>query len=252
MSEAEWHAWAALGVMAAGLVVVLVLRFISAPYGRHGRPGWGPTLSPRLGWVLMEAPALLVFVAVYLLGAHAWEPAPLLLLGTWTLHYGLRAFVYPLRIRGDGRRMPLPIALSGAGFNLVNAGLNARWVSELGDYAGWLRDPRLALGLAVFALGFGVNQWADAALLRLREGAAPGTYRVPRGGLFRYVSCPNYLGEILEWLGWAVATWSLAGLAFAVFTLSNLGPRALSHHRWYQERFPDYPPERRALLPFLL
>ena len=75
---------------------------------------------------------------------------------------------------------------------------------------------------------------------------------MPRGGLFRYVSCPNYLGEILEWLGWAVATWSLAGLAFAVFTLSNLGPRAFSHHRWYQERFPDYPPERRALLPFLL
>jgi hypothetical protein len=35
-------------------------------------------------------------------------------------------------------------------------------------------------------------------------------------------------------------------------TAANLVPRALSHHRWYQANFPDYPHERRALLPGLL
>ena len=40
-----------------------------------------------------------------------------------------------------------------------------------------------------------------------------------------------------------------AGLAFAVFTAANLGPRARSNHSWYQENFPDYPEGRRALIP---
>ena len=86
----------------------------------------------------------------------------------------------------------------------------------------------------------------DARLVELT------TQSKPFGGLYRWVSCPNYLGEILEWSGWALATWSWPGLAFAVFTFANLAPRALSTHRWYRETFADYPPERKALVPFVL
>ena len=52
---------------------------------------------------------------------------------------------------------------------------------------------------------------------------------------------PNYLGEIVEWTGWALATWSLAGLAFAVYTAANLAPRAVANHDWYLSTFDDYP-----------
>ena len=62
----------------------------------------------------------------------------------------------------------------------------------------------------------------------------------------------DYLGEILEWAGWALATWSLAGSDFAVFTLANLLPRALANHGWYQKEFADYTSSRRALIPYLL
>ena len=77
-------------------------------------------------------------------------------------------------------------------------------------------------------------------------------YSIPHGGFYRYVSCPNYLGEIVEWIGWAILTWSLAGLAFAVFTIANLLPRALAIHRWYRKEFSDYPATRKAVIPFLL
>jgi protein-S-isoprenylcysteine O-methyltransferase Ste14 len=70
--------------------------------------------------------------------------------------------------------------------------------------------------------------------------------------MYRFVSAPNYLGELIEWTGWAVLTWSAAGATFAFFTAANLVPRALTHHRWYRETFDDYPPERRAIVPFLL
>lgn len=51
------------------------------------------------------------------------------------------------------------------------------------------------------------------------------------GGLFTYVSGANYLGEIIEWIGYALATWSPPGLAFAFFSLCYLGQRASHHHR---------------------
>src|SRR3546814_18591698 len=77
-------------------------------------------------------------------------------------------------------------------------------------------------------------------------------YKIPRGGAFRYVSAANYFGEIVLWTGWAVMSWTAAGALFAIFTVSNLLPRALSHHRWYRENFADYPRERRALIPWQL
>ena len=112
----------------------------------------------------------------------------------------------------------------------------------------WLSDPRFLAGAALFVAGLATHAWADEALRRLRR-PGEGNYRVPQGGLFRWVSCPNYLGEIVQWSGWALLTWSPPGLAFAVWTAANLAPRARAHHRWYRDRFPDYPPGRRALLP---
>ena len=95
-----------------------------------------------------------------------------------------------------------------------------------------------------------MNRWADLNLRGLRRPGETG-YNIPYGGLFVWVSCPNYLGEIIEWFGWALATWSLSGLAFAAWTLANLAPRARSHHAWYHANFPEYPAERKALFPLI-
>ena len=76
----------------------------------------------------------------------------------------------------------------------------------------------------MFITGMMINVWADSVLLSLRRGDEG--YKIPRGGLYEYVSSPNYFGEIVEWLGWAVMTWSLAGLSFFLYTAANLGPRA--------------------------
>ena len=103
----------------------------------------------------------------------------------------------------------------------------------------------------MFAAGFATHVRADALLARLRAPGETG-YKIPRGFLFDAVSCPNYLGEIVEWIGWALAAWSLAGASFAFWTIANLLPRALTHHRWYRATFPDYPKARYALVPGLL
>ena len=88
-------------------------------------------------------------------------------------------------------------------------------------------------------------------LAALRKPGESG-YKIPRGWLYNYISCPNYFGEILIWTGWAIASWSLAGAVFVLWTVANLLPRALSNHRWYRETFEEYPAKRRALIPGLL
>jgi 3-oxo-5-alpha-steroid 4-dehydrogenase 1 len=240
-----------LGLMAAAAVIFVALLFVTAPYGRHARRGWGPAVSARLGWILMEGPASLGFAGVYLAGESRSALAPLALLGLWELHYLQRAFVFPFRMRIADRPMPLSIIALGATFNLLNAYLNARWISSLGHYpASWLLGPRFELGFVLFLAGYAANRHSDRVLAKLREGGRSG-YFIPQDGLFRFVSCPNYLGEIVEWAGFALASSSLPALAFALFTTANLAPRALAHHRWYRTRFPDYPPTRRALIPYV-
>lgn len=248
MTESELHHAVTLGVIASAVPTWLALRYVSAPYGRHVRGGFGPSLPARLGWVLMESPASLVWLAIFALGTHTLEPAPLVLCALWQLHYVNRAFLLPMRMKPDGKRMPVLIAGLAIAFNIVNAYVNARQVSELGHYGtAWLVSPPFLGGTALFLTGRHLNVRADEALIALRnEGRG---YQIPRGPYFRWISCPNYAAEILEWCGWALATWSFAGLSFAVYTLANLAPRALTHHAWYRAKFPDYPPERRALIP---
>jgi protein-S-isoprenylcysteine O-methyltransferase Ste14 len=249
--DAAFHTQVVYGLLGVAVVTFFALTWISAPYGRHGRGGWGPEIPSRLGWVVMESPSVLVFVAVFWGGDHRAEVVPLVFLALWQLHYFHRTYIFPFRIRSKGKTMPALIALLAFVFTTVNAWINALWISHLGSYAlSWLYDPRFLVGVGIFLAGWAINVHADTVLINLRKPGETG-YKVPKGGLYRYVSCPNYFGEILEWIGWAVATWSLAGLAFAVYTAANLAPRAFTHHDWYRETFDDYPAERKALIPFV-
>ena len=232
------------------LITFSTLFFITAPYGRHVRRGWGPSIKNKVGWVAMEAPAALVFAACFFLGRETHTAVALVLAMLWEVHYVYRAFIYPLSLRGREQRMPLAVVGMAVVFNSVNGYLNGRHLFTFsGGYPlSWLTDPRFVVGTILFAFGLLINRRADRTLRNLRQPGDSG-YRIPEDGMYRWVSCPNYLGEIGEWFGWAIATWSLPGLAFAVWVAANLIPRARAHHAWYQEQFSDYPPGRKALLP---
>jgi protein-S-isoprenylcysteine O-methyltransferase Ste14 len=247
----SFYEMATRAVIALALCVFALLLVIDAPYGRHVSDRWGPTLPAKLGWVLMEAPAPISMAVVFSRGPHATDALPLFFLGLFQLHYLNRAVLQPLMTRGTGRRTTLFIVVTAFVFNSLNGALIGLALSQVRVYdSTWLRDPRFIVGVATFAAGAAINLHSDSVLRSLRKPGESG-YRVPEGGLYRWISCPNYLGEIIEWTGFALATWSLAGLAFALFTIANLAPRALANHRWYRERFDAYPTERRALVPGL-
>lgn len=229
-------------------LVLLSLLRVTAPYGRHFKKGWGPSLPNRTAWLLMELPAVGVIAWLVLtdpLGTRAAAWVPLLF---WQTHYLYRTFVFPALMRPSRRTFPLLLVVFAIAFNALNGYNNA--VALLGN----ANHPEAAFGLnfwagaAIFCLGFIIHVQSDTIIRRLRAPGETG-YRIPEGGLFRWVGSPHYLGEIIQWTGWAVLTWSLAGVAFALFTLCNLAPRAISNHAWYRRRFPGYPENRRILLP---
>ncbi len=237
----------------AAVVVFFALLRVRAPYGRHVAPGWGPSIGHRLGWFLMELPSPVVFAWFVLTGSNPVEIPALIFTGLWVAHYFNRALLFPLRMRNVGRTMPLVIVGSAILFNVVNAGLNGYYLGYLADPYGveWLLDARFVVGFILFLCGAALNVRSDTVLLRLRR-LSKGAYAVPTGRLFRHVSSPNYLGEIIEWIGFAVLTWSPAAAVFAFWTAANLVPRALANHRWYRDNFEDYPKHRKALVPYLL
>lgn len=240
--------WIALAV----LVFILLLK-VTAPYGRHAKGNWGPTVNNKLGWMIYELPSFLI-IGYFLITGPEFKSRIVLAFGiVWLIHYFYRAIIFPMRLRTRGKTVPLVIVVSAIFFNLVNASLNGYYLGYLSDGypEDWLLDPRFIIGIIIFIIGFIINQVSDQILLNLRKGGKTGYY-IPRGWLYRYVSCPNFLGEIIEWTGFAIMAWNLPAFSFALWTAVNLIPRALDHHKWYKSTFPDYPSERKAIIPGLL
>lgn len=236
-----------------GLALFPILLKVTAPYGRHSKNNWGPMINNRLGWIIMELPALLLVVFFVLKGRKLQELVILVAFILWVSHYLNRSLIYPLRIKTKNKKMPLAIMMMAFFFNLVNGFLIGYWMGVLSSPypEGWFFDIRFILGLLFFITGYSINQYHDHLLIKLRQQAGT-SYKMPQGGLFKFISCPNFFGEIIEWGGFALLTWSFPALSFFLWTVINLLPRALDHHKWYKEKFNDYPPTLKAIIPFFI
>lgn len=237
------YSWILIGVF----TFFYLFFFKSAPYGRHTEKGWGITISNKLGWIIMESPAFFLFFYFLLVPSIKMSNPILFFAILWFIHYFNRTFIFPFRIKTKGKEMPLVIALSGVAFNAVNTWLVGSYFNEFNNFYTneWFTSPQFIIGIIVFILGFFMNQKADQTLLNLRKPGETG-YKIPQGFLFKKLSSPNLLGEIIEWIGFFIMTWSLPTFTFAIWTIANLAPRILAHHKWYVEKFKDYPKERKA------
>jgi len=242
-----------LGWILLGCIIFPILLSVTAPYGRHARRNWGITIPNRAGWILMEMPALLIFLFFIISGKPVWNAVVWIIVALFAIHYINRSIIYPFRIKTKGKKMPLLIVILAIFFNTVNSFVNGYYLGTLQDQysQSWLTDPRFISGILIFLAGMIINITADEKLIHLRRSRTNG-YQIPYGGLFNKISCPNFFGEMIEWMGFAILCWSLPALSFLIWTICNLLPRALDHHRWYKRHSPDYPPTRKAVIPYLL
>ncbi|EKF26972.1 3-oxo-5-alpha-steroid 4-dehydrogenase, putative [Trypanosoma cruzi marinkellei] len=219
------------------------LRFVTvAPFGRHAKSTTTHVTMPApLSWALQECPTLMNVVYYLLIEypCHAlgcsngqWmrivfddpfgQAAYVISEGITSLHVGLLLFVihymhrtllYPLII-GEGAPVPIQITLSAAVYCLLNGRLQL-----LANIRDGPSEPRFPLvftsrmvffwiGILLFFVGMGVNVLSDNYLVRLKKQPPRHTRKIPRGGLFDYVSCANFFGEIVEWCSYSLVVWS--------------------------------------------
>lgn len=266
-----------------GIITFVTCMIIVAPYGRYSKKkGWGILLPARIAWIIMESPNLWVPLLIYNFGGqkcYIQDRTSIILLGCFFVHYINRTIIFPLRMR-EGNPMPISVMILAFLYCLWNSSTQATYLLCAAKYPEHeIYNIRFILGICLFFIGMIINIQSDNILLKLaltseKQPAPPGRnhstvvdvngrnkvnkgsdstriYKIPYGGLFEYVSSANYAGEILEWIGFAIASASLPATAFAIFTFCNIGPRGYQHHQWYKSKFDNYPPHRRAVIPFV-
>lgn len=224
-----------------GIIVFIALYFVGAGYGMMYTRKWGLSLNNKVGWVIMEAPVFIVMCLLWWNSSRRFDATPLIFFLLFQIHYFQRSFIFPFIMRGKNR-MPVVIVAMGVLFNVVNAYMQGGWVfyiSPEGLYdVDWLYKPCFIAGVTIFLVGLVINLNSDYIIRHLRKPGDTGHY-IPRGGMFRYVSSANYLGEFTEWVGFAIMTWSLSGAMFAWWTFANLAPRAWRIYNRYKQEFGD-------------
>ena len=243
--------------MAAVAVVVFVaLQFFEAGYGYLFDKRYGPPVNNKVGWVRMESPVFVAMCALWAMSDRQWDAVPLVLFSVFQLHYFQRSFIFPFLMRGKST-MPIAVMLMGVTFNTFNAYIIGEWLYDpiLNDgmyQLDWLWSPKFIIGALIFLAGMGINLHSDHVIRNLRKPGDTKHY-IPRKGFYKYVTSANYFGEFTEWVGFAILTWSPAGLLFAVWTFANLAPRAKSLTAKYEAEFGEEYTKlnKKHIIPFI-
>lgn len=238
-----------------GLIVFISLYFVTAGYGKFATKKWGPAVNNKVGWVIMESPVFLFMLILWLLSPNKGNTVTTLFFLFFELHYFQRSFIFPLLLKGKST-MPLSIITMGIIFNTINALMQGGWLFYLapaGTYTTeWLTTPQFIIGTIIFFAGMTININSDSVIRHLRKPGDTKHY-LPQKGMYKYVTSANYFGEIVEWTGFAILTWSLSGVIFAWWTFANLVPRAASIYKRYVEEFGPQVKEKRLkrIFPFI-
>ena len=229
------------------LIIFPINLIYKAPYGKHSTKKWGKTIDNKTGWVLMEFPALITCPLIYYIVVEEISLS-IGFIFIWITHYFNRTIIYPLKIKTKGKKIPIAIVASAFFFNVINGILNGYFIATIPFES--ISFTCILIGFIIFIIGLYINISSDNTLIKLRTNQKG--YVIPKGGLFNYVSCPNFFGEIIEWLGFAIMTLNLGSISFLIWTICNLIPRSKAHHNWYKENFEKYPSKRKAVIPYLL
>lgn len=238
-----------------GLIVFISLYFVTAGYGKFATKKWGPSVNNKAGWIIMESPVFILMLILWLSSPNRENIVTTIFFLFFQLHYFQRSFIFPFLLKGKSR-MPLSIIAMGIVFNTINALMQGGWLFYLAPKdmytVDWLSSPQFIAGTVIFFAGMYININSDSVIRHLRKPGDTNHY-LPQKGMYRYVTSANYFGEIVEWTGFAILTWSLSGAIFAWWTFANLVPRAASIYRRYLDEFGPQVKERKLkrVFPFI-
>jgi len=274
--SASWIAWViTLGLGGLLTVISFFQQFFEpAPYGRAVADNaptpkkWGPPIPARVAHMFADGVGgFACYTLTFFLFAKAYPLDPTQSLSSnlnesisapnviayvmWAAHYVHRGFITPFFMRFSSKSVPLFVDFGTFLANAVISYSVASFVGAATYPPDYHTDPRFIIGIILFVIGYAINKWADIHLRNLRKPGETSGYVIPTGFLYNYIVCPNYFGETVEWTGFLLLTWTWGSLVWLGFCLSTFIPRAVYNKRWYLEKFPEYPKDRKMMIPFI-
>ena len=258
--------------LALDLPIFLCLIFIKAYYGKffNSNSGEGncfqrtirkifPVIPSRISWIIQECPCVFMTIFFLIYYRKNLNYKNILVMAPFFIHYVHRSFIFPFVIHSS-KNNPLEITIMAFVFCFFNSlMINRSIFCLIIDYESksfWLN---YLFGLAIFGLGMYINIHSDYSMIKQRNANKDSNnkYIIPRGFMYELISCPNYFGELTEWLGFFILSNSFSGLVFFISTFANLFPRAIQYHQWYKNKFKEefatdkILSERKSIVPFL-
>ena len=229
------------------VIVFIALSFIDVGYGITINKKWGVAINNKIAWLCMEIPVF-ILMTVLCLSSPRMAPlnlstalVPFIIFLFFQTHYIRRALIFPFLLRGKSK-MPVVVMLMGVLFNTCNAFMQGGWLfyksPEWMYSVNWLWTPQFIIGSIVFFGGMAINIQSDKIIQDLRKPGDSKHY-LPSKGFFKQVTGAHYFGEVIEWAGFALLTWSVSGAVFALWTFANLVPRANAIYNKYKKMFGE-------------
>lgn len=255
----EIRFWIHIALVIIGFILAILTFFgqLCKPvkYGKHASGSGRCPVPSRIAFAISDGvPGIVIFTLTYFIsGQNFGCHVNIVMYCLFIIHYIHRGIINPIVGRFSQKKVTLWIPVSAFIANVLYHYINADFIGSAFYCRGYYYDPRFIIGLILFITGFIINRAADTQLVCIywRKKENKGDYVIPKGPLFYLISCPNYFGEGLQWFGWTIMTWSLAGLVWWLFTEATFIPRSRHNHKWYKDQFLDYPPRRKALIPFI-
>lgn len=254
------YLWVMIGI---AIIVFVALFFVDAGYGIMRNNKWGKSINNKIAWFFMEFPIFISMFIIWACSENRFDIVPCIFLLIFQIHYIQRTLIFPFLIKGKGT-MPLGIMFMGMAFNILNAMMQGYWIFFIAytpehpaffvqKGIAWLYSWQFILGTIIFFFGYITNLRSDYIIRHLRKDEYDTKHYFPKGYMFKYITSANYFGELLEWLGFAILTWSVSGLVFFIWTFANLVPRANSIYKRYKTEFPEEMASRKMkrIVPFI-
>jgi len=174
-----------------------------------------------------------------------------------TLHYAKRLLETLFVHRFSHATMPILNLFKNCSYYWGFAFIMGYYINHPLYTPAYFGKAQIYFGVAGFLLSELGNFSIHIALRNLRpagskERKIPMPTSNPFTQLFNFVSCPNYSYEAYAWAFFTILTQCLPAGLFAAAGFGQMALWALGKHKLYKKEFPNYPRNRKAIIPFLI
>lgn len=236
----------------AAIGMMIFVTFKPIPYGKtytRGTSLLGLEITDRVAVIIanLPGPVIFLYAQLYYPNGDVTSIPSLLYLG----HYVHRTLIYPWFRKTSSKVWPLETLIYFAVTNFLLGITFARGLIFGGTRHHIAIQCACAVVFIACAIVAGVHDYKLCALRR----AGDNGYQIPQGLLFTWISGPNYLFELLQWVAYLVfLPFGFYTAVTGIWVAVNVTGRAEANHDAYVKKLfknGKYPEDRAPYVPFV-